>query len=225
MQLRRYRGVILGLLGWALAAYVCACAGGSGSSGFDALPEGAAIQQALEQQECVTRRGLMICPAEEASGVVPSGTPPVAAVPTPTPSPQRPHPPHSPVINTGIHDAMPVACFDVGTNLGCLVSVPFTAEGFAVGTEFHVAVRTLEPPGPWIISASPAPNEGPSAPSFDGTVSVAAPVRAPTVRVQVAILAFEAPPTAVPSEVEELADSGADAAYVTGELTLQPSVP
>ena len=56
------------------------CAGGSGSSGFDAI-ENAAIDQALDEQRCVDSGGLVICPAETAVGM------PTAAPPTATPSP------------------------------------------------------------------------------------------------------------------------------------------
>jgi hypothetical protein len=67
----RQRWLAALLCGWALSA----CAGGSGSSGFDAVTaENRAIDQALASQGCETNDGLTIC-ASGAATPTPSGTP------------------------------------------------------------------------------------------------------------------------------------------------------
>jgi len=70
-----------------------------------------------------------------------------------------------------------------------------------------VAVRARDPDGPWIISPAP----GNSAPL---TVDPAGP------DYQIAVLVFLEAPDFVPAEVDLLADSGADFAFVT--LPLSP---
>lgn len=84
MQLRRYLSVlfVLGFLG----LFLSACAGGSGSSGFDNFPnsENAAIQTALDEQRCVEFQGLSICPADTNQSTQPSATP--TRLPTGTPT-------------------------------------------------------------------------------------------------------------------------------------------
>ena len=62
-----------------------ACAGGSGSSGFDVV-ENAAIDQALDEQHCVDSGGLVICPADTTTGIQP--TPRPTATPSATASPE-----------------------------------------------------------------------------------------------------------------------------------------
>lgn len=82
MYVRRYLGWCAVLLGMAMLA---ACAGGSGSSGFDTFPrsENAAIQQALAEDHCVQHESLTICPAQETQGS-PAASPTAAAAVTPT---------------------------------------------------------------------------------------------------------------------------------------------
>jgi len=76
----------------ALAASVtlAACAGGSGSSGFDISPsrEDRAIEVALEEQRCVDLEGFRICPAETTATERPVESP--TATPTPTVMPTSP---------------------------------------------------------------------------------------------------------------------------------------
>lgn len=79
--LHRRRGRLAWLVALCCAVALSACAGGSGSSGFDNVTaENDAINRALDSQGCEVNEGLTIC----ASG------------PTPTPSPTPTLPPPSP---------------------------------------------------------------------------------------------------------------------------------
>ena len=243
MQVRRYLWVSWLFLGAVLAA----CSGGSGSSGFDAFPqsENSAIQQALGERRCVAFEALSICPADTAPPVLPTATPTPGVTGTPTmPSPARTATPEgtrsptptapprtatatpaaarTPRVDTGINDGS-ILCALVDVSNRCVVVVPFAPDGFPSGTVFRVAVRTVDPPSPWTIGADLTPTGSPSAPAFDGSVSVDKGTDLPAgeVRVQVAVLAFVQPQASSPATVESLADSGADYAFVTSELTLQ----
>lgn len=203
MDARRTIWSMILLLVW-LPLMLAACTGGSGSSGFDAAPqsENAAINEALAQQRCVAHESLQVCPV----GPLPAG------------ATQQP-PSH---VNTGLDRAMSVTCTAGGDGI-CSFLLPFAPDGFPPTAAFRVAVRTVNPIGRWRITDTPLPTGTPSAPQFDVPVSVQATPSAPSPNehVQVAILAFLQPPSSVPSEVEDLSDSGADFAFVTNELTLQ----
>lgn len=242
MQLRRSFSVLF-VLGFMLSA----CAGGSGSSGFDNFPnsENAAIQAALDEQRCVEFQGLSICPADTNQGTQPSPSPTTAPTGTPTsaanPSPARTatplltpratatptptsetHPPHKPVVDTGIHDGT-IPCAPADSGDGCILVLPFAPDGFPGGTVFRLAVRTVDPPSVWTIGSDVTPTGSPSAPAFDASVAVNTATQQPagSVRVQLAVLAFLTPPASVPTTVEVLGSSGADYAFVTGDLSLQ----
>ena len=246
MQLRRHLWLMWSILGLSLSA----CAGGSGSSGFDNFPgsENAAIQTALDDQRCVSFHALNICPADT-TGVLPSPTPsasptnvvliptplstatttplgratvtePASASPTPTPTPSTPR------VDTGINDGA-IPCTPSASSSECVLVVPFAPDGFPPAAVFRVAVRTVDPPGAWNVGPDLMPSNPSTAPVFDAPVAVVEPAKAPDVsqRVQVAVLAFLKPPVGVPVSVENLTDSGADYAFVTTDLTLQTPAP
>jgi hypothetical protein len=246
MRMRPYVTWVLGLFAFVLAA----CAGGSGSSGFDSFPsaENAAIDTALEEQRCVVFEGLNICPAgatpmnlpepsptPTATGTPvpvldtpkPSGT--VAATPTATPTRPPPTPTGSgqPRVETAVDGGEALPCVPVDATSTCLFVLPFVPEGFPAGTTFRVAVRTLQPQSAWVIGPSPTVSGPVDAPLFDAPIAVDAATRDPLGRVpaQLAVLAFTQPPAELPAQVQTLVESGADFAFVTDEITLQPTLP
>jgi hypothetical protein len=248
MQRRRYLWLMWFLLGSALAA----CAGGSGSSGFDAFPssENAAIEQALDEQRCVEFEGLTICPADGTPTAEPAASPTRAPTGTPTveahtpppsgtplPTPTRgaaptftatatptTEPSRQPQVDTAVDRGGSIPCVPADASGGCVFVVPFAPDGFPPGAVFRVAVRTLAPPSVWMIGPDQDSNGSPSTPVFDAPVAVEVPTREPSagIRVQIAVLAFLEAPADLPSEVTTLAESGADFAFVTTQVTLQP---
>ncbi len=250
MQRRRYLWLMWFLLGGVLAA----CAGGSGSSGFDAFPssENAAIEQALNQQRCVEYQGLTICPADGTPTSEPTASPTPAPTQTPTAGTHTPpasgtplatatprtiltatptgtatpvsNQPRAPQVDTAIERGGSILCAPIDASDGCAFVVPFAADGFPPGAVFRVAVRTVAPPSAWTIGPDLDSNGSPSTPLFDAPVAVQVPTRQPSadLQVQIAVLAFLEAPTDLPSEVETLAASGADFAFVTTQVALQP---
>jgi hypothetical protein len=228
MQMRRYLWLTVMLLAAA------ACDGGSGSSGFDIRSENAAITLALTQQQCVPHAGLLICPADETGNVpghVATPTPTVSAAPAKTatrgPSPAAtptgtPAAPPAPRIDTGVSKATAVPCVQAAPDAACTFTLPFAPEGFAAGAVYRVAVR-VDASGPWTIGPELSSGASPAA-SFDAPVSVATSTFVPAggTSVQLAVLVFLKPGGAVPTVVDALADTGADYAFVTTELMLQP---
>ena len=217
MDVQRYLWWIVLLLSVPLAA--CS-GGGSGSSGFDAFPEDAAISRALQEQRCIARESLTICPAGEGSAApaatpspgVPAGSPGPGMV-TPTPALMR--------IDTGLDPRLPLRCTPQLGGAGCVLTVPFVPEGFA-DASFRAAVRTLDPDGLWTFGAEPALQTGAGAPAFDATTTVNVDSRTVgTLMVQVAVLVFEHAPGPLPP-LQELVDSGARFAFVSPPLALQP---
>ncbi len=193
MCARRYLRFPWLLVGLALAA----CAGGSGSSGFD---ENAAIQQALDTQSCVRRLGLDICPTDQ---------PPAA-----TPQPR--------VDTGGIDHSGSIACLPSPGSATCAFTLPFAPQGFPTNAVFRVAVRT-DTSGLWTIGGELPPEGTPAAPTFDAPVSLAAPPGAAGngVAVQLAVLVFLDPAAAVSGDFDQLAATHADDAFVTSELTVR----
>ncbi len=223
MHARRHRGFSFAPLAFValalvpLALVLAACAGGSGSSGFDAFAtENAAITAALDQQRCVTRKGFTICPADESQAMVPetSPTPVPGRQPTPTTT--------APRVDTGVDSTTPIDCAPLDVPAACTFTVPFAPQGFPPDAVFRVAVRQLEPLSPWRIGPQLGGVGSPL--DFDAPVEVDASTASssPTVAVQIAVLVFRSSVTAVPSEVKELADSGAEFAFVTTQLVVRP---
>jgi hypothetical protein len=211
MHARRTVWLMILLLAW-LPLVLAACAGGnggSGSSGFDSAPtEGAAITLALKEQRCVASPMLTVCP-------------------TNVPPPANVHLPLQPgQVDVNVDQSHAVACVQPTVDAACTFTLPFSSAGFSDGTTFRVAVRNVDPPGPWMLSAPPQPTGAPGAPGFEVPVAVGPASGAPMVvtHVQLAVLVFAEPPSTLPASVDELGNTGADFAYVTNELTLQPGM-
>jgi hypothetical protein len=156
----------------ATCAFVAACAGGSGSSGFD-LTEGAAIKLALDEQRCVDLDGFLVCPADTSSTEPPAVTPtPTGTKPgateNPTPSPTRaggetPPPTAIPIVTASatpsptptvavapevdlvLNRLGAVDCLDLEQDGLCHLMIAFAPEGFPTNAVFRVAVRKLDP--------------------------------------------------------------------------------
>jgi hypothetical protein len=263
MQTRRYLWMMLLLLGSVLAA----CEGGSGSSGFDAHSENAAIQTALAEQRCVQHESLTICPAGE-THTPPEGSPtpsPMQALtPTPTSAPPaptatQPGSPFTPVtfptatatsaatrsavptstptasptmipagtqqVEVVLDPSSPITCMALDQKGACGFTLSFSTHGFPLTATFRVAWRAVTPNGGWTIGSALAPT-GATNPSFDAPVDLSAQVDGASgvITVQAAVLVFVNPAASVPTrtQVSELIDTGADAAFVTNPFTLQP---
>lgn len=185
-----------------------ACAGGSGSSGFDisSASELAAIDRALEQQQCVERKELVICPAKEGSPLVPR-------TPTQVPSPG---PANVPGIDTQLDHTISLSCGFVPESNSCSLSVPFTPNGFDASARFYVAVRPNREDALWTIHSTRASSDA------NGNFNTPLQVPAEGMEIQIAILVFTTEPGLIPDQVAELADSQANYAYVTHILMLSP---
>jgi hypothetical protein len=235
-----------------LAGVLAACAGGSGSSGFES--ENAAIRQALDRQHCVAHETLTICPADETGGT-PAATPTATHLATPTasvqftppsasatptgaatasPTPQSqptatPTPtltPGPPGVDTTLDRNAAAPCIEGPVAGQCGLMFTFAPRGFPQTALFRVAARR-DSRGTWTIGPPLVASGSPDAPLFDVSVSVvvatAGPGTGPTI--QVAVLTFTDPAVVVPSSVDQLTDSGASFAFVTPEITLEPTPP
>lgn len=188
-----------------ISAWLIACAGGSGSSGFDiSFTESAAISEALMAQRCVevTDTQLTVCPADVTS---PSGG--VGSV------------------ETGVDRSSALPC--VPTDAGqCGFVLPFMTEGLPPTSHYRVATRAAQGDAHWRMTPVAAATPMPGAPSFDVPVSFERPIDAPgaSTAVQVAILVYLSEPDVLPNTVPSLVASGADFAYVisTIEVSLLP---
>jgi len=192
--MQRQRNRWLSVVGLALVLH--ACAGGSGSSGFDvSSAETAAIREVLTTGRCVpvSDTELTVCPADVAS---PQGAPGS--------------------VMAGVDPASAVPCVLSAAD-SCAFTFPFMADGFPPEAVYRVATRSIDPLGAWRVSAAPTANPAPgSAPDFDVPVLIERPSDAPTgsSSVQLAVLVYLAAPSSIPSTVNTLVESGADFAYV-----------
>lgn len=186
-----------------LALAPWACAGGSGSSGFDVSPaaENEAINQALVQRQCQPGQGLIVCPANEDSLDVPG------QIPTP------------PLEGTNVGtDANPTdfARCVAGSEARCRIPVSVNASGLPVGASYQVAGRGLEPLSTWTIS-------DPAVSVADGDmVSFGAQVEVPSASAafQVAVLVFVDGIGTATGEVDTLTETGATLGFVSGRTPI-----
>lgn len=192
-----------------LAVTVAACAGGSGSSGFDISPdlENALISQSLQQQECVQEAGaLTICPVAGGTATVP---------------PDGPFPPEGIAFDIPFGGTDRLTCIAVADEGPCAATVSFTSLGFPDDAAFRVALRSVQPPGEWVIGGPPAVEQGPAGPRLSASVEF------PTdsARTQLAVLVFLElhPPSG--GMIATLTASGADVAFVTPALSVDIAVP
>jgi hypothetical protein len=203
MHVQRFSGPLLALL----AALFTACSG-SGSSGFtqgSRVSEDAVIQQVIAGQQvgCLERTDLQIC-----------YLPAISSGPTPT------TPPSPPPIQMRIDILSDVSqlvadCSEFSsTEPDCQFPLAFIARGFSADATFLIATRTADPQGPWRIG----PDRGNTRVSTQ--IELTAVVRTDSfsdtsLAIDVAILVFvgQSPPSLDPT-INELADSGADLAFV-----------
>jgi hypothetical protein len=123
-------------------------------------------------------------------------------------------------VEIGIDPRAPLLCVSVQGG-SCAFVLPFTASGFPTTAAFCVAVRTENPNGRWMIGDVLTPS-GLATWTFEVPVDINAPVSLCCgTAVQAAVLVFFNPPTNVPATVDELVDTGADAAFVTEPFTVQ----
>jgi hypothetical protein len=187
------------------ALLLCACAGGSGSSGFDISPaaENAAIEQALADQACVDLGPLQICPSD-----------------VPLPAAEQ--------VDTGLDRDTPLPCAQLDPSSACALQIPIAPLGFPPEAVFHLAARPLDGAA-WQIGPA-AVLGGPTSPAnpvldapVDVPVSSAPNMSGQPIALQLAVLVYLTPPAELPAEVELLSDSGADFAFVTGTVLASPA--
>lgn len=202
----------------ALCALALLGCGGSGSSGFDATAaENAAIDQALDSAGCVTEGGLTICasgsvaetPATPAAS--PSTVPDATGTPaffSPTPTPTGTPPASRPEVDIQPDPTDVANCAAGADSQSCALRLVFVPVAAPAGAAYRAAVRARDPDGRWRILAV----------SGNAVEIIVGPDVAV---VQTAILLYEREPGPVPDEVERLADSGADFAFVTAPLAVR----
>jgi hypothetical protein len=187
---------------------LAACTGGSGSSGFDIFPtENAAIEQALDERRCVEREGLAICPADAEPVGVPS-TPGIPGL----------------QIDFVVETAM-LRCSLDALRANCSSALAFVASGFPPDTRFRLALRRFDADAEWTVGPELSPGGEPATPLFDAPVNLETDPRSATgISAQAAVLVFLEPREPIPGLVRELAETAADYAFVTGEITLLPEI-
>jgi len=195
IEMRRMRtGLIVASV---LAALLCGSAGcgGSGSSGFDAIPsEARAIEHVIEFGDCAEFDGQTFC----ASGAKATG------------------PFKGALVKIEEH-ADPLVCDDVAISEKCTVPLAFTTQGFDHPTSLLAAVSASEH-GPWTLANVTVDEtvEGPRSVSID--VPARTDTTAPTPLIA-AVMVFEGEaPKDLPAVSPRLSDFGVDLVYVSPRL-------
>lgn len=132
----------------------------------------------------------------------PSGTAAPSRTPTPTGTPGRP------AIDTQADAADVAQCASEADSQPCVLRFGFTTTGIPAGAAYRAAVRGRDPDSTWRIL-----------PVVENSFEVVVPPEVSTL--QTAVLVYESDPGPVPTEVEVLSDSGADAAFVSAPLTVR----
>lgn len=180
------------ILGAAAAMALGACAGGSGSGGFD-ITESAAIRQAIEAYECVRVDTLVICPMTQPGEDAPG----------------------SERVDATMAAAETVPCLEMAGT--CTFTPTFLPGGFPDGARFNIASRQSDT-DPWMVSPPVEVTPG-GLPSLSSPVSVPERDAASGVSsVQFAVLVFLTPREFPSGPVAELASTAADFAFVTDLL-------
>ncbi len=184
----------------ALILTVAACAGGSGSSGFDLRLENRAIDTAVGDGTCVELDGFIICAAD---GEGFDGT---------TPTPEGPD-----NVVTNLDPANQTPCGPALPAPGTDLTLCFNPSGFPPATVFRVALRSVDPNGPWQLLPEPMRSGDLDDRNFVLAVPLS-PADAAGSGVQLAVLVFLDDPGPLPERVETLGATGADFAFVSAEL-------
>jgi hypothetical protein len=183
-----------------LLALAAACAGGSGSSGFDLRLENRAIDAVLDDGTCVDLDGFIICAADgEGFG----GT---------TPTPEGPD-----NVATNLDPANQTPCGPALPSPDTDLMLCFTPSGFSTTAVFLVARRTVDPNGSWHLLPAPTGSGDPADRTFAVDVPIP-PADAAGAGVQIAVLVFFDDPGPLPERVNSLGATGADFAFVGREL-------
>ena len=130
-------------------------------------------------------------------------TPVDSSTPTDSPTPTATPPPAAPNVDTNVGPQGMISCQPGDTADTCLFVFSFNPEGFPPGAAYRVGVRTRNPDGAWKLLSV----------SDNNDVAVSINPHGPDY--QFAVLIYLEAPAVVPAEVELLAFSGADFAFVT----------
>jgi hypothetical protein len=136
-----------------------------------------------------------------------TGTPPPPPSPTPTATPV----PLTPRVATNLDGSESIPCTQSGPQAPCTFVLVFQPQAVPADAAYRVAVRARDPDGTWLVL-----------PVTDHSAVI--PVE-PGRQYQIAVLLFLGEPGALPDEVELLADTGADIAFVTPVLQAVQLVP
>ena len=179
----------------ALGAFLLfACGGGSGSSGFSLRTERAALQFVLDTGECVERKGVTFCPADQPD-ILADGT----AVDTP-------------FDETLSFDCFASAAAAVITDR-CAYSFSFSGTGFESAKALRVASRTFDSDEPWSV-VQPFQTGETGDVLFAG---VEAEADASGIEATQIVVVAPVDPDDTTDQVAELADLGANLVFVVPE--------
>lgn len=186
-----------------LGVLLSSCAGGSGSSGFDISPsaENESINQVLTTKQCLPDEVLTLCPANETALDVP--------VPGQTPAPQGVD------VGTMVDSTNFGRCAE-GIEQSCRLPVMITVAGLTPGSAYQVAARGSDPLSSWVIAAAASVVPGDERTAFPATIEVPAA----SLSIQVAVLVFIDGVGTTLGELQTLAETGADFAFVTAPTPL-----
>jgi hypothetical protein len=130
------------------------------------------------------------------------------------------------VVEVALDLTAPLACPLAANGDACVVEVPLVVGGLPDGGQLRVATRLVDPIAPWQVGTAldlPASRTRVTAEARFALAPATPPDT--NVEVQVAVLAFRAPASEVGVQLDELADAGADAAFVTAVFQVAIATP